>query len=202
MPFHLHLGFCTSRAFGLPWSARKGEVRLGRERIPCFCLWLQQLLRFVLWVLFHTHCLHFLPSKASGAGKWEMFLLLSPIWDSGNSEKWGLIMFISSTCMPVQPRQWFRAAARLVGCQKWGFKLHYTGLPTSAFNAESFWTFSSWVSHITISPWPAAPQGPDSSSPLQTGSSRHAAECLHHQPSRLWTSTGKQPIHHLSWVVT
>lgn len=38
VPFHLCLGFCSSRAFELPQSAREGKIELDKERIFCLCL--------------------------------------------------------------------------------------------------------------------------------------------------------------------
>lgn len=68
---------------------------------------------------------HVLPPLPSFQGcrrrRVEMLFHAGLVWDSGNSERWGVILLLSSTCMSVQPLQPFRLVSRLRACQKLRF---------------------------------------------------------------------------------
>lgn len=67
-----------------------------------------------------SHALSPLPTF-QGCRRVEMLFHPSPVQDSGNSERWGVILLLGSTLVSVQPLQPFRVFTRLGECQKGRF---------------------------------------------------------------------------------
>lgn len=147
-----------------------------------------------------SHVLPPLPSfQGCRSRRVEMLFHPGLVWDSGNSERWGVILLLSSTCMSVHPyshSDWSAGSERV---RNRGFELLSAGALSPAFDTDSFRShFPAKLARSQSAHDQQLLKALMALLPHRLSSSRHTAEHLHHQPSCLQTSTGKQPIHRLS----
>lgn len=97
-----------------PQSAREGEVGLAKDSLPLPVI--TAAVQFSVLGAF-SHALSPLPSF-QGCRRVGMLFHPGPVQDSENSERWGVILLLSSSRMSVQPLQPFRIVTRLGESQK------------------------------------------------------------------------------------